>query len=177
VWAFLCRCSNKRHSSILHSHVTHMHEHPILPLVFRKEEEEAMRACRPGERCCLRGPACYGKCLPRGCPLPRFRYWDLCVICLRADTLAAWLDGLGTVTKTKVVQPYYVVIGPGEYSAEACIPVTDGVFDGISDAFVRFEPTRLRWEGLTLVQTDVEFTPFPKQVLLRSSSARRRGSS
>jgi hypothetical protein len=52
-----------------------MHDHPILPLVFRKEEEEAMRACRPGERACLRGPACYGQCLPQGHQLPRFRYW------------------------------------------------------------------------------------------------------
>jgi hypothetical protein len=85
---------------------------------------------------------------------------------LRADTLAAWLDGLGLVAKTKVIQPYYVVIGPGEYSAEACIPIWDGVFDGISDAFVRFDPTRLRWEGQELVQLDMEYTPFPRQVLL-----------
>jgi len=166
--------------------------HPILPLVFRAEEEEAMRACRPGERACLRGPACYGWSLPRGCQLPRFRYWvrpscidcltqqDLCVVCLRADTLAAWLDGLGSTPKTRVVQPYYVVIGPGEYAAEACIPIWDGgeisaarslttsVFDGISDAFVRFDPLRLRWEGLDLVQTDAEFTAFPQQIMLPS---------
>jgi hypothetical protein len=141
-------------------------DHSILPLVFRAEEEQAMRACCEGERGCLRGPACYALNLPDGRLPPRFRHWDLCVVCLRADTLARWLDGLGVEPKTGVIQPYYVVIGPGEYSMEACIPIWDGVWDGMSDPFVRFDPPRLRWVDGVLRQLDVEFTAFPKQITL-----------
>ena len=95
----------------------------------------------------MMGLDCYALRLPGGSPVPRFRHWDLCVVCLRAETMALWLDGLGTRAKTSVVQPFRVVVGPGEYAAEACLPPWPGVFDGISDPFPRFDPTRLRWEG------------------------------
>ena len=125
-----------------------------------------MRALVPGERACMLGPDCHAQKLPRGSPAPRFRHWDLCVICMRAETLARWLVDLGTVTKTRVVQPFYVTIGPGEYSLDSCLPPWPGAFDGVSDPFPRFDPLRLSWDGPVLRQLDMGFRAFPRQVLL-----------
>lgn len=96
---------------------------PVLPLVLRAEEDEAMRACAPGEQPCINDARCCGANMPRGHVLPRFRQWAECALCLRARALTAWLAGLGG-SADGVIQLYRNEIGPGEYAMEATIQVS-----------------------------------------------------
>ena len=134
---------------------------PHLPLVTRAEEEAAMHVVYPGEIPCRSAEQCMGFSLPGatgGGLLPEFRSFHYCVICLRARTLAAWLDQLGA-PKTDIIQPYRVSIGPGEYSLEACIEPFTRRFDGITDPYPRFVAERLVWEQYgTLKQVNMAFT-------------------
>jgi len=152
----------------------------VLPLVTRREEEEALHACRPGERPCINDARCAGAAMPGGSTLPRFKAWAECVLCLRARVLADWLEGLGE-PQTRVLQPYRVSVGPDGYAEEATIqPVAELMrlpardpddppklvpvvpcFDGVTDPFVRFCPERLRWAGDTVDQSSLHYRLRP----------------
>jgi hypothetical protein len=132
-----------------------------LPLVTRAAEEAMLRAYRPGEEPCMFGSSCKGMVdVVNGHDiLPSFMN-HTCILCLRAKTLAEWLDGLGE-TKTTIIQPYRNATGPGEYRESACIIPMTTRFDGITDPIVRYDPDGLAWKNQRIIQYKCHYEIIP----------------
>jgi hypothetical protein len=114
-----------------------------------------MRASEPYEQACEHDDSCWGKRLPFGHVLPAFMPMSpQCIICLRASVLKRWLLCLSDGAP-EIIQPYACIIGPNEYSEEACFVPFTKRFDGIVRPYVRFAIDRLEWDGTVLRQTDV----------------------